>query len=64
MERFSTSLWLERGLAENTRRAYASDLARLAVWLNGRSTKLLAVHTEDLWGFLSAETAAGASART
>ncbi|MGH8272647.1 MAG: site-specific tyrosine recombinase XerD [Gammaproteobacteria bacterium] len=64
IERFATNLWLERGLAENTRRAYASDLKRLAVWLKGRGNGLLSVHPADLWAFLSAETAAGVSART
>lgn len=64
IERFAANLWLERGLAENTRRAYASDLRRVAGWLKGRRRGLLQARPEDLWAFLSAEAAAGVSART
>ncbi len=64
IERFVEALWLERGLAENTRRAYASDLRRLAAWLKKRGKSLASAHAEDLWAFLAAETAAGATART
>ncbi len=64
IERFSSALWLERGLADNTRSAYCSDLGRLAVWLGTQERKLSTASPRDLWGFMSAETAAGASART
>lgn len=33
IERFSESVWLEDGLGEKTREAYANDLRRLAEWL-------------------------------
>ena len=57
-------MWLEQGLAENTRSAYRSDLRRLANWCERRGVALLAARSEDLWAFLSSEAAAGASART
>lgn len=57
-------LWLERGLSENTRKAYRSDLLLLQAWLQARGSVLEQARAEDLWAFLSAETAAGASART
>ena len=33
IERFSDAVWLEDGLGEKTRQAYASDLYRLSGWL-------------------------------
>lgn len=64
LERFLSALWLERGLADNTRSAYRSDLRRLAVWLAAQGRSLSSARPRDLWGFMSAEAAAGASART
>lgn len=64
IERFCGALWLEQGLAENTRKAYRSDLVHLQRWLHGRGRDLEQARAEDLWAFLSGEAAAGASART
>ncbi|HEX5314699.1 MAG TPA: site-specific tyrosine recombinase XerD [Gammaproteobacteria bacterium] len=64
IEGFLRALWLEQGLAENTRAAYRSDLRRLAEWCETRSLALMSVRSEDLWQFLSVEAAAGVSART
>jgi len=40
IDRFLDSLWLEKGLADNTRASYRSDLALLNVWLEGRGIEL------------------------
>jgi len=40
IQRFTLALWLERGLAEKTRSAYASDLEQFCRWLHGRETAL------------------------
>ncbi len=64
IERFETALWLEQGLAENTRRAYRSDLEQLARWLSARNCLLSEASAEDLWAFLSSEATAGRSARS
>lgn len=64
VDRFCGALWLEQGLAENTRSAYRSDLLGLQHWLQVRGSSLETARTEDLWAFLSEETSVGASART
>ena len=64
VERFTTALWLERGLAENTRKAYRTDLFLLSRYLRQHGQALASARSQDLWGFLSAETAAGLTART
>lgn len=66
--RFGDAIWLEDGLGENTRQAYASDLARLAEWLEQqagsptlrvvRRTDLLAWMSQGLTDGLKASTAA------
>lgn len=40
IDRFLDSLWLEKGLADNTRASYRSDLALFNVWLEGRGIEL------------------------
>lgn len=64
IDRFIQSLWLERGLSDNTRKAYHTDLVRLAAWLQGHGQDMLGARTRDLWQFLSVETASGVSVRT
>lgn len=64
LEQFLNSLWLELGLSENSRSAYRSDLLQLQAWLAGRGRDLGSARAQDLWGFLSAQAAEGASGRT
>ncbi|MGM3388865.1 site-specific tyrosine recombinase XerD [Stutzerimonas stutzeri] len=40
IDRFLDALWLEKGLAENTRQAYRSDLALFNGWLDERGVRL------------------------
>ncbi len=64
VERFVQALWLEQGLAANTRQAYRSDLLLLATWLKSREHTLPGATACDLWAFFGGQTAAGVSART
>jgi integrase/recombinase XerD len=64
LDRFMTALWLERGLSENTRKAYRADLLVLSRYLRQHGRTLTNARSQDLWGFLSSETAAGLTART
>ncbi len=64
IERFAQALWLEQGLADNTRQAYRSDLLLLGSWLEDRDNTLSHATARDLWAFLGGQAAAGGSART
>lgn len=41
IDRFLDALWLEKGLSDNTRDAYRSDLALFNVWLSERDLRLV-----------------------
>lgn len=64
IETFLDTLWVERGLSENTLAAYRHDLAGLAVWLQSRNSSLPGARREDLLDYLSARVADGAKPRT
>lgn len=40
IDRFLDALWLEKGLADNTREAYRNDLQQFNAWLDGRGLRL------------------------
>ncbi|MBE0834393.1 site-specific integrase, partial [Escherichia coli] len=40
IDRFLDALWLEKGLADNTREAYRNDLQQFTAWLDGRGLRL------------------------
>lgn len=54
---FLDALWLEDGLAENSRAAYAADLRALARWLASRGVALDAADAGALRGFLDVRAA-------
>lgn len=58
IERFLDMLWMEQGLAENSRKAYRSDLALLARWLRVRDVALERAVEADLRAYLGARIAA------
>ncbi|QFS86089.1 MULTISPECIES: site-specific tyrosine recombinase XerD [unclassified Marinobacter] len=64
--RFSDAIWLEDGLGEKTRQAYASDLFRLADWLQAQpgSPKLRAARRTDLLAWMSRGLADGIKTST
>lgn len=64
--RFSDAIWLEDGLGEKTRQAYASDLFRLADWLQAQpgSPTLRAARRTDLLAWMSRGLADGIKTST
>ena len=62
--RFLDAAWLQRGLAENTRMAYRSDLEQFAQWLLLREQTLQQVRRDRLLEYLSWRLAAGYKARS
>ena len=65
IDAFVESLWLERGLSEHSRRAYASDLAHLARWLEaGPAPALTGLDRARVLAYLAHLSESGASPRT
>lgn len=66
IERFSDAIWLEDGLGEKTRQAYASDLRRLSVWLDQQpgAPLLASASRTNLLGWLSRGLSDGLKAST
>ncbi|HLT13357.1 MAG TPA: site-specific tyrosine recombinase XerD [Marinobacter sp.] len=64
--RFSDAIWLEEGLGEKTRMAYASDLSRLSEWLaqQAGSPSLRSARRTDLLAWMSRGLADGLKAST
>ena len=62
IDQFLDTLWLERGLSENTLSAYRSDLRAYSAWLESASRELLQSRSEDVLAYLA--TLTGQSART
>ncbi len=54
IERFTDTLWMERGLSQNTLSAYRSDMNKLGIWLEReRKQQLLTVQRADLLSYLA-----------
>ncbi|SFR55844.1 integrase/recombinase XerD [Marinobacter gudaonensis] len=66
ISQFVDALWLEDGLGEKTRQAYASDLRRLAQWLADQpgSSGLVDVRRVDLLAWMSSGLAEGVKTST
>ncbi|MCP5431436.1 MAG: site-specific integrase [Chromatiaceae bacterium] len=65
VERFADAVWMERGLSENTRNSYQSDLRHCARWLHQSSgSSLSRVRRDQLLGYLAATVDAGMKPRT
>lgn len=62
IERFLDSLWLEKGLSENTLQAYRSDLQQFSAWVDGQG--LAAVTRADILAWLSHRLSLGLKARS
>ena len=62
---FLDTLWVERGLSENTMSAYRTDLTGLAKWLyNEKSISLILAKREDIMAYLASRVKAGAQPRS
>jgi integrase/recombinase XerD len=64
LTRFLDAAWLQRGLADNTRMAYRSDLEQFAQWLQQRGQTLQQVRRDTLLEYLSWRLEAGYKARS
>jgi len=64
IERFLDTLWMERGLSENTLSAYRRDLEALSRFLAERGGTLLQVSRADLMAYLDHRVVAGARPQT
>lgn len=65
IEAFLDALWLERGLSEGTLRAYRSDLAAFARWLESRRAGAVeAAGRADVLAYLAERVQAGARPRS
>ncbi|MGH8477067.1 MAG: site-specific tyrosine recombinase XerD [Methylococcales bacterium] len=62
IEAFQDTLWLEKGLSDNTLKAYASDLRLFAKWLFPKS--LSGAASEDISNYLALKFREGCSARS
>ena len=64
IDAFLDMLWLERGLGENTRRAYRNDLLQLLRWLSAQGRTLPQVDRDTLLAFQAQRASDGISARS
>ena len=62
--RFLDHLWLERGISDNTRASYGSDLSLFGRWLAGRGVKLESFAAEDFRAYLEARASGAFKARS
>ncbi|MDG1034775.1 MAG: site-specific tyrosine recombinase XerD [Luminiphilus sp.] len=65
LERFTTALWLERGLSDNTREAYSRDVQGLNTWLLDQNRgDALTASESDVQAYLGARLSHGSSHRS
>ena len=64
LTRFLDTLWLEEGLSENTRSAYASDLGHFLIFATERGFTPLTVESGTIEAYLAHRLKQGASARS
>ena len=62
IDHFLDMLWMERGLSENTRLAYRTDLRCLASWAAKKQRRLIQLERADLMEFLALRANQGTSA--
>jgi integrase/recombinase XerD len=53
IDRFADTLWMERGLSDNTLSSYRSDLRQAAAWLAGEHSSLVSARRTDLLAYLA-----------
>ena len=64
IDRFLDALWLEKGLSDNTRDAYRSDLALFNAWLDERGVRLAGAGREMILDHLAWRLASNYKARS
>ncbi len=64
IRKFLDSLWLEKGLSENTLDSYGRDLRTFAAWLKTADKSFISVRREDLLAYLTYRMAGGLKSRS
>ncbi len=65
IEQFADALWMERGLSDNSLKAYQTDLRKLAAWLRkNQNRQLLSARRADLLAYLAALAQSGRKPRS
>ncbi len=64
IQQFLDSLWLEKGLSQNTLESYGGDLRAFAAWLDGNDKSILKVHRGDILSYLSFRMGRGLKSRS
>jgi len=64
IDRFLDALWLEKGLSDNTLKAYRSDLEKFGDWVQGLAKPIIAIRREDVLRYLSHRMDNGLKARS
>lgn len=64
IDRFLDALWLEKGLSDNTLKAYRSDLEKFGDWAQGHKKPVIAIRREDVLRYLSDRMDKGLKARS
>ncbi len=61
---YTDSLWLERGLSDNTLASYRTDLKQFSDWLQGQNESILSADRASVEGYLAHRFQEGRSARS
>ena len=64
IDRFLDRLWLEKGLSDNTLKAYRSDLEKFGDWAQSQAKPVMTVRREDVLRYLSHRMDKGLKARS
>ena len=64
IEKFLDTMWLEKGLSDNTLQAYRSDLQRFSTWVQQQGKSLTSVTRADVLQYLSDRMSRGLKARS
>jgi len=64
IQQFLDSLWLEKGLSQNTLESYGGDLRTFAAWLDGNGQSIIGVRRKDILSYLSYRMARGLKSRS
>ncbi len=64
IEKFLDALWLEKGLSDNTLKAYRNDLEQFVRWARKHGKSMTDIGREDVLGYLSDRMGRGLKARS
>lgn len=64
IDQYLDSIWLEKGVSENTLAAYRRDLSALSSWLGGRGRSLVGLTRQELLQYLAHRLGLGIKARS